>query len=139
MQRDHQVRHLDGYDKDIWSDGGQSWLRANYSPNEHSWYDESWVHESPVPTLQDMVYRLFQYGLGSWGAFSTTRYKNDNSVKEGDNAKNAMSLEFIHNNVHVSDFPSSIEAKAKQYRTGWEEHNSFALKRRTYTSGALAT
>jgi tyrosinase len=72
--------------------------------------------EKPVPTLQDLIYRLFQYGLDSWGAFSTTRYTSKNpkpptqksagieknkTELEGD-AKNTMNLEFIHNNLHVS-------------------------------------
>lgn len=77
--------------------------------------------EKPIPTLQDLVYRLFQYGLDSWGAFSSTRYTSktpkaldqdksksantstESKDKERDNkGKNAMNLEFIHNNLHVS-------------------------------------
>ncbi|XHG07673.1 hypothetical protein AWENTII_010808 [Aspergillus wentii] len=91
---------LDGYHESVWSDGGQNWLRANYALNEHSWYDNDWIdHQRPVPTLQDMVYRLFQYGLDNWGAFATTRYEKDKKPRT-ENPKNAMSLEFIHNNVH---------------------------------------
>ncbi|KAK1143577.1 hypothetical protein N8T08_006187 [Aspergillus melleus] len=84
---------LDGFHEDVWADGGQNWLRANLALNEH-------VHVglvpgcTPVPTLQDMVYRLFQSGIDSWGAFATTKYGKD------ENAKNALSVESVHNNVH---------------------------------------
>ncbi|KAI9370863.1 Di-copper centre-containing protein [Aspergillus egyptiacus] len=116
---------LDGFDADIWADGGQNWLRANYALNEHPYYHPNSTTnidgEKPVPTIQDLVYRLFQYGLDTWGAFSTTRYTDaadgPEPPKKGNpksvsaeaashhaqpniNAKNAMNLEFIHNNIH---------------------------------------
>ncbi|KAJ5589654.1 Di-copper centre-containing protein [Penicillium hordei] len=98
---------LDGFDASIWADGGQNWLRANYALNEHPYYgdkDKGVNAETPVPTLQDLVYRLFQYGLSSWGAFSTTRYTSNYPKPpiQAELAKDAMNLEFIHNNLHVS-------------------------------------
>ncbi|KAE8356243.1 common central domain of tyrosinase-domain-containing protein [Aspergillus coremiiformis] len=106
---------LDGFHASIWADGGQNWHRANYALNEHPYYedkDKGVNAGRPVPTLQDLVYRLFQYGLSSWGAFSSTCFKSGIPEKEkpegiekycpeldGD-IKNALSLEFIHNNVH---------------------------------------
>ncbi|KAJ5812716.1 Di-copper centre-containing protein [Penicillium robsamsonii] len=107
---------LDGFDASIWADGGQNWLRANYALNEHPYYgdkDKGVNAEKVVPTLQDLVYRLFQYPLTSWGAFSTTRYTSTSpnppvehksvdtqSAKLQGDIANAISLEFIHNNIH---------------------------------------
>jgi hypothetical protein len=113
--------------------------------------------EKPVPTLQDLVYRLFQYGLSSWGAFSTTRYTSNNpkppiqvestsagietySAELEGNAKNAMNLEFIHNNLHVSirNIMGLQETRLTLSRTLWEEPNFFAHQKKASTSGALA-
>ncbi|PKY00109.1 Di-copper centre-containing protein [Aspergillus campestris IBT 28561] len=100
---------LDGFNEEIWADGGQNWFRANYALNEHPYYKSPDPGETTVPTLQELVHRLFQSGLDSWGEFSSTRY-TDKEVgpyppkgvdpKSAINAKNAMNLEFIHNNVH---------------------------------------
>jgi hypothetical protein len=75
---------------------------------------------------------LFQYGLDSWGAFSTTRYTDTkvgpepprevdsepasieaalNNAQPKLNGKNAINLEFIHNNVHVSNQSVSFGAR----------------------------
>ncbi|KAJ5497079.1 Di-copper centre-containing protein [Penicillium fimorum] len=100
---------LDGSDANIWADGGQNWLQSNYALNEHPYYgdkDKDVNAEKLVPTLQDLVHRLFQYPITSWGAFSTTRYTSTNltppanSAKLQDDIPNAISLEFIHNNIH---------------------------------------
>lgn len=110
---------LDGFDASIWADGGQNWLRSNYALNEHAYYDNSGFDgERDIPTVQDLINRLFTYGLDHWGAFSSSRYtsphpeapKQDGSAAvtlpklklDEKNVKNAMNLEFIHNNIHVS-------------------------------------
>lgn len=90
---------LEGFHEDIWADGGQNWLRANYALNEHPWYPLSPGTDAPVAVLQDLVYRLFQTGVENWGAFSSTHYKQENDTPH-DDAKNAINLEYIHNNIH---------------------------------------
>lgn len=72
---------LDSFDEEIWADGGQNWLRANYALNEHPWYSTPDGNKTSVPVLQDLVYRLFQQGLDNWGAFSSTRYNDDKKKK----------------------------------------------------------
>ncbi|KAL3436396.1 hypothetical protein BDV09DRAFT_184332 [Aspergillus tetrazonus] len=80
--------------------GGQNWLRPNSALNEHSNFDK--LGENP-------------YGLDSWGAFSSVRYTKGLTEAESAStgietyseelhgkAKNALNLEFIHNNVHAS-------------------------------------
>ncbi|RDK43357.1 Di-copper centre-containing protein [Aspergillus phoenicis ATCC 13157] len=115
---------LDGFHEDVWANGGQNWLRANLALNEH--INPGLVPDrTPVPTLQDMVFRLLSCGIDSWGAFASTRYvekKEDDYYKQKQakgkeenmghgtaqepqkdlvkEAKNATSVEFIHNNVH---------------------------------------
>ncbi|KAH8432716.1 tyrosinase [Aspergillus melleus] len=84
---------LDSFHEDIWADGGQNWLRANFALNEHC-NKELLPKCTPVPTLQDKVFRLFQTELKSWGAFATTKYPKE------ENAKEANSVESVHNNVH---------------------------------------
>lgn len=117
---------MDGFHEDVWANGGQNWLRANLALNEH--INPGLVPDrTPVPTLQDMVFRLLSCGIDSWGAFASTRYvekKEDDYYKQKQakgkeenmgqgtaqepqkdlvkEAKNATSVEFIHNNVHVS-------------------------------------
>ncbi|CAG7917753.1 unnamed protein product [Penicillium olsonii] len=103
----------DGYDSSTWVDGGQSWCQSNYALNEHAYYHDI-GNEGTTPTIPDLVNRLFQYGLDSWGAFSSSRYPSKQqgrgSQKEaegrrgsdvlGSEVKNAVNLEFIHNNLH---------------------------------------
>ncbi|KUI74465.1 Tyrosinase [Cytospora mali] len=84
---------LDGYDADIWADGGQNWLRANQALNEHPWYQNQDEWDSN-PTLQDMTYRLLKYQGASWGSFATTRASGTDN-----NPKMWLNLEAIHNNV----------------------------------------
>ncbi|KAI9928587.1 hypothetical protein AWENTII_000660 [Aspergillus wentii] len=106
---------LDGYHADIWADAGQNFLRCHYALNEHSRHKPE--SGNTVPTLQDMVYRLLTYDFAGWGDFASTRYVHthagdDAGNTEGDkteedpnyagtkDAKNTLSLESIHNNVH---------------------------------------
>ncbi|KAB8274760.1 common central domain of tyrosinase-domain-containing protein [Aspergillus minisclerotigenes] len=94
---------LENYNADVWVDGGQNWLRANLALNEHPWYQnlDGW---DPVPTLQDMTFRLLTTGGLNWGEFSSTRYDDKEEEAQPKNneqtPKNWMNLEAIHNNVH---------------------------------------
>ena len=60
------------------------------------WYDQSPEYGNRQP-IKDIIYRLFSSDWKSWGAFASTRYYGE--VLGG---TDFLSLEFIHNNVHVS-------------------------------------
>ena len=62
----------------------------------HNWYDKYDPTGSDQP-IQDVVYRLFSDNWKSWEQFSTTRY-NKKALPVG---QDFLSLEFIHNNIHV--------------------------------------
>ncbi|KAL4759696.1 uncharacterized protein BDW70DRAFT_161397 [Aspergillus foveolatus] len=80
---------LDEFHESTWADGGQNWLRADYALNEHPNFDK--LEENPVPTLQDLA--LTKAESASMGIETYSEELHGN-------AKNALNLKCIHNNVH---------------------------------------
>lgn len=74
-----------------WSGGINNWKSANAGIADPQWYGQG------SGSLGDAVNRLLSPGyFSSWETFASTAHNNPSS------ATNFMSLEFIHNVVHVS-------------------------------------
>ena len=71
-------------------------------------YDPNRDHQTKgIPTsLQDAVSRMFSPDYnGTWGTFSSTKWFVE---MEEDLQTGYMSLEYIHNNVHVRDISTTL-------------------------------
>ena len=64
----------------------------------HAWHDKEGLPSSHG-TIKQVVAMLFSLEWSSWETFATTRY--DKFLKKP-SGKEFLSLEYIHNNVHVS-------------------------------------
>lgn len=82
-----------------WVDGANNWQAANLSLATADW--------SPSPDagpLGEAVYKLLTPGYSSsWETFETTLYTNPDPA-------NFMSVEYIHNYIHVSCFTVSASS-----------------------------
>lgn len=74
--------------------------QVNLAMNDPLWYGNG------SGTFADAVSRMFEKGyLTSWETFSSTIHNNPKDVSN----TNYMSIEYIHNIVHVSRMLSTIE------------------------------
>lgn len=77
-----------------WIHGSQQNDLVNAALQQPKWYNET----IKVGSIAEAVYRMFSPGyFSSWEAFASTLYIEQNSA-----ATNFLSLEYIHNNIHVS-------------------------------------
>jgi hypothetical protein len=81
-------------DPSVWTNGIENWNEANIALQNPVWYKE----KGNLGSLSEAVYRLFTDDYAkSWETFSSTSYAN-----QGLPGSEWLSLEYIHNNVHVS-------------------------------------
>jgi tyrosinase len=74
-----------------WINGVQNWKDSNDALQHPQWY------EGNPGSIRDAVYRLFTPGyFSSYEAFASTVYHQTTPGSD------YMSLEFVHNNIHVS-------------------------------------
>ena len=79
-----------------WADGVVNNSKVDSALQNHNWYAKYDLAGSCQP-IQDVVYRLFSDNWKSWKQFSTTQYNKS----EPPVGQDFLSLEFIHNNIHV--------------------------------------
>ena len=87
-----------------WNKGVNNWEYANEGIKNPQWYDGQ-----PEPykssSFADAVSRLFTPGyFNSWDTFASTIHNDPTNTKNTD----FMSLEYIHNIVHVSSYSSAL-------------------------------
>lgn len=85
-----------------WIHGVQNWEKANDALQHPAWYDLNDTTGTAPPlnlgSIGEAVYRMFSPNyFDSWQAFASTLYNEKNP-----GGKNFLSLEYIHNNIHVS-------------------------------------
>lgn len=74
--------------------------RVDHALKTHGWYQEKNT-KLVQGNIQAVMYRLFAHTFTSWEMFATTRYDGKSKKLP---AEEFLSLEFVHNNIHVS-FP----------------------------------
>lgn len=88
-------------------DAGQDVTKSNLALNEHPWYRPNKAGFPPLQTLTYEVHRLLSFKFSSWGAFASTKWCNEeNKPPASQQTRDILSLEYIHNNVHVSPMQS---------------------------------
>lgn len=80
-----------------WVDGVENWTDSNAALQNPQWYS---IQGDPVKhtgTIGELVYRLFTKGyFKSWETFASTKLYKDHPDTD------YLSVEYIHNNIHVS-------------------------------------
>lgn len=97
----------DPKDEDIWSPGVNNFQQIKAAIESQAWYtpeDQGDQKEILSKSLGDLVYRLLCTDV-DWPDFSTTASLAPHSKWE-----KWVSLEYIHNNLHVS--PSQVFSRA---------------------------
>ena len=84
--------------KEEWVHGIVKDERVDRALHNHGWYDEKVIFLFHG-TIKEVVYRLFTVEWTSWEMFATTRYDKTSGKPPGEEF---LSLEYVHNNVHVS-------------------------------------
>ena len=86
-----------------WNKGVNNWEYANERIKNPQWYDGQ-LEPYKSSSFADAVSRLFTPGyFNSWETFASTIHNNPTNTKNTD----FMSLEYIHNIVHVSLYSSA--------------------------------
>ena len=84
-----------------WNDGIQNWAAANEALALRS--DKDWQDWKAGGTIAEAVCRMFSPGYhSSWESFASTSYKTEGGPRPEPNNPGYLSLEFIHNKIHVS-------------------------------------
>ena len=95
------IRTADVDPEEPWNTGIQNWAAANDALDARS--DLDWKNWKAGGSIAEAVCRMFSKGYHtSWESFATTNGRE--MVKQDGKAQGYLSLEFIHNKLHVSSF-----------------------------------
>lgn len=96
-----KLTHCSFYPREQRIYGIQNWAAANKALA--LWSDDDWQDWKAGGTISEAVYKMFSPGYhSSWESFASTRYHTEEEKGPLPEAPGYLSLEFIHNKIHVS-------------------------------------
>lgn len=91
-----------------WVDGVENYADSNAALQNSQWYSAPGDPTTHTGTIWECVYKMFTKDyFKSWETFASTKYYNDHPDTD------YLSLEYIHNNIHVSCNVPSLDRKRR--------------------------